>query len=237
MKLPMACMQCFREKGKPSEEFSFVEFRDDGRYEFTCTNGHRTTTILQQQKFEILFDIGAYAILDGYYREAVSSFTSSIERFYEFYIKVIAIEKGIDKDTFMASWKMVSKKSERQLGAFIFLYTLEHGKPPNLLSNANVEVRNDVIHKGKIPTKAEALNYGNAVLSVARPILKELKENYKDSVSKTVSQHLMNCRSHNDKDKPVATLAMRTIVSLSVAEPALDEQTLEEAILTLKKFE
>ena len=44
-----------------------------------CSRSHETTAILQEQKFEILFDIGAHAILDGYYREAVSSFTSSLE--------------------------------------------------------------------------------------------------------------------------------------------------------------
>ena len=32
--------------------------------------GMRQSTVLQQQKFEVLFEIGAHAILDGYYREA-----------------------------------------------------------------------------------------------------------------------------------------------------------------------
>ncbi len=72
-----------------------IEFRDDGRYEVTCPKGHKSVTILQQQKFEVLFDIGAYAIVDGYYREAVSSFTSSLERFYEFFVKAVLLNKGI----------------------------------------------------------------------------------------------------------------------------------------------
>ncbi len=55
---------------------SSVGFREDGRYEMTCLKGHSSITFLQQQKFEILFDIGAHAIIDAYYREAVSSFTS-----------------------------------------------------------------------------------------------------------------------------------------------------------------
>lgn len=227
-------MQCAQEQKQQIEGFSFVEIRDDGRYEFTCTNGHQTTTILQQQKFEILFDIGAYAILDGYYREAVSSFTSSLERFYEFYIKVITINKKIEEDTFISSWKLVSKQSERQLGAFIFLYTLEHGKTPFLLSPSNVEFRNDVIHKGKIPTKAEALDYGNDVLKVIRPILNDLKENYKDSVNKVVFQHLSACRCDNDKDKPVSTMTVRTILSLSVYEPGHNELSLEDTMLWLR---
>lgn len=229
-------MQCFKEQGEPSKEFAFVEFRDDGRYELTCSCSHQTTIVLQEHKFEILFDIGAYAILDGYYREAVSSFTSSLERVYEFYIKVITIEKGIKEEPFASSWKMVANQSERQLGAFIFLYTLEHGISPTLLNNSNAKFRNEVIHKGKIPTKKEALSYGNAVLEVVRPILKDLKENYSDSVRKAIVQHLAICRNEGDKDKTVSTMFIRTILSLSIAEPCHDERTLEEAISKLRKF-
>ncbi len=237
MKLPMSCMQCFKEQGKPSEEVSFVEFRDDGRYEFICRQGHQTTTILQQHKFEILFDIGAYAIDDGYYREAVSSFSSSLERFYEFYIKVISIEKNIDEEIFRLSWKMVSKQSERQLGAFILLYTLENGKAPTLLHDKKVNFRNDVIHKGVIPTKEQALEYGNAVLEVIRPIFKQLKEKYTESIIKAILQHLGNIRNKGDIGKGGGTMSIGTILSLSITDPNHDNRSLEQAISELMKFE
>jgi len=222
MKLPMLCTKCAHEQTKEWKGFSFVEIRDDGRYEFTCENGHKTITILQQQKFEILFDLGAYAILDGYYREAVSSFTSSLERFYEFYIKVIATKNGIDESTFLSSWKHVSKQSERQLGAFILLYMVAHGSTPPLLSNSNVEFRNDVIHRGKLPSKTEALSYGNDVLNVIRPILRILRKNYKESAMKVVAQYLSECRSKYENDQSVSTMGVKTILSLSF-EPEADE--------------
>jgi len=41
MKLPITCMQCLMENGKISDTIALIEFRDDGRYEFTCDNGHR----------------------------------------------------------------------------------------------------------------------------------------------------------------------------------------------------
>ncbi len=47
MKLPMSCMKCYEEFGKPGE-FSSVELLDGGRYEFVCPNGHQTTSLLQQ---------------------------------------------------------------------------------------------------------------------------------------------------------------------------------------------
>jgi hypothetical protein len=77
VKLPLTCAQCMVENISEAHPVASVEFRDDGRYEVQCPRGHRSITILQQQKFEVLFQIGAYAIADGYYREAVSSFASS----------------------------------------------------------------------------------------------------------------------------------------------------------------
>lgn len=216
--------------------FAVIEFRDDGRYEVTCPKGHKSVTILQQQKFEVLFDIGAYAIVDGYYREAVSSFTSSLERFYEFFVKVVLLGKGINEEEFSRSWQLVENQSERQLGAFIFLYLTEFGMSPTLLSNRNVHFRNEVIHKGKIPTRQEALAYGQAVLDVVRPILKEIKDKYRDGVNKTVFYHLKKCRTSENDKLPVSTMGIRTILSLSVATPGHDKQSLEDALAGLRKW-
>lgn len=70
------CMQCFQEQGYPREETMFVEIRDDGLYSVTCEKNHTTFTVLQQQKFEVLFDIGIMALLDGYPREAITNCSS-----------------------------------------------------------------------------------------------------------------------------------------------------------------
>lgn len=78
MRLRTTCMECFRVDGKPSELANSVELRDDGLYQITCSRGHVTVTAIQEQKFEILFDLGAMALLDGYTREAVSSIAASL---------------------------------------------------------------------------------------------------------------------------------------------------------------
>lgn len=62
-----------------------AQLADDGRYEITCEKEHRSVVILNNIKFELLFEIGLNATVDGYYREVVSSFASALERFYEFY--------------------------------------------------------------------------------------------------------------------------------------------------------
>ena len=78
MKLRIVCPKCMEDSNENARPIAFVEFRDDGRYEVTCPKGHQAIVFLQQQKFELLFEIGAYAIADGYYREAVSSFAASL---------------------------------------------------------------------------------------------------------------------------------------------------------------
>ena len=58
-----------------------ADLEETGVYDLTCPSSHRTAFCLQNFKFELLFDLGLQAIDDGYYREAVSSFASALERF------------------------------------------------------------------------------------------------------------------------------------------------------------
>jgi len=135
------------------------EMVDDGFYKVVCPAGHNNTVVLQVDKFEVLFELALNAIVDGYYRDAVASFTASLERFYEFYVNVGCDIQGVSAPVFEAAWDSVSRQSERQLGAFVFTYVLLHGKPPALMSNRDVEFRNEVTHKGRIPTKERAIEY------------------------------------------------------------------------------
>lgn len=209
----------------------YVELRDDGRYVFICEKGHTTITVVQEQKFEVLFDLGAYAILDGYYREAVASFTSSLERFYEFFVKAYLFESGLSKEIFYKAWKNVSQQSERQLGAFIFMYCRAFSDAPELLDQKQIKLRNDVIHKGKIPTKDEAIAYGEAVLNVIRPILKRVKKDFPEGVQSTILNHLMESRKA-DEGQQVGTMTIATIISLTSGEDK--EVTLDESLASKK---
>ena len=235
MKLPIPCMTCAAERGDAAlEDIATVEFRDGGRYETTCRQGHKFVTVLQEQKFEILFDIGAYAIADGYYREAVSSFTSSLERFYEFFVKAVLFEKAIDDSMFSGSWKLVDRQSERQLGAFIFLYTSEFNRVPAVLKDKQVQFRNDVIHRGRIPSKKEALDYGQVILDLIRPVLAEARAKYPNGLSKTILNHLKD--NHRDAGERSSTMTIPTIIGLSRTDDAWNRRPLEQAIQQLKRW-
>ena len=226
-------MVCQKENGKPSFELMMVEFRDDGRYESTCSNGHTQTTFLQEQKFELLFDIGANAILDGYYREAVSSFTSSLERFYEFFIKLACAHGEMSDDTYTKCWKSVSNQSERQLGAYIFLWGVHLKNPPLLLKNNDVSFRNSVIHKGKIPTKEEAQSYGTKVYDLIASGLAEIRAtSLKDSIMTVVNKHISDTRGDSPPEN-VAFMSAPTIISLTVSPDDHYNKSLEEHIAAL----
>lgn len=233
MRLLIACMQCFKETGKPSNEFNHVEFRNDGRYEIKCDFGHEATTILQQQKFEILFEIGANAILDGYYREAVSSFTSSLERFYEFSLRVFLERDSKSEMLFKDCWKQVAPQSERQLGAFVFLWASNFGECPDVLSKNRVEFRNGVIHKGKIPTREEAILYGDAVIGVLRPKMLALKMRFPTEIMKVTADHLSDCRHDSDNGKTVSTMSIPTILSLTNGETSHHSMSMDEHLIHL----
>ena len=233
MKLLMPCMECFQELGQPTNEFASLEFRDDGRYEICCSRGHKSVTVLQQQKFEILFDIGANAILDGYYRESVSSFTSSLERFYEFGLKVLCKKRGMKTGVFLNAWKQVSNQSERQLGAFLFLWASEFGEVPKLLNSNDVGFRNSVIHKGKIPSKEEALEYGNTILTIIRPKITLLKSSCGEQIEDVTFEHIRDCSNIGEGQVSGGTMFAKTIVSLASDN---NSQTLEEALAGMLKW-
>lgn len=211
MRLPITCMQCSQ-----SEEWTrdvyFVEFRDDGNYEFVCPNGHAIKIVLQQQKFEILFEIGAYAILDGYYREAISSFSASLERCNEFAVRVLLRDRALSGQVIDEAWKVVAAQSERQLGAFVFLWINSAQKMPALMSGDDVRFRNNVIHKGQIPTKEQALAFGNTVLTILRSNIAELFEKHRDSIHQEVMDDMW--KRSGEAQAPRQSISISTIVSL-----------------------
>lgn len=220
-------MQCFQELGQPSREVYQAELQDNGLYTMECSRGHQGVTCLQEQKFEVLFDIGANAIVDGYYREAVSSFSACLERFYEFYISVIAIKNGVDEGQFLECWRGVENQSERQLGAFVFVYLLEEKCLPALLSTKRVAFRNNVIHKAKIPTKNEAIAYGSEVLNLVAPVLRDLKDRHSEHVQKAVTRHVRRTRQAIEGTPHISFMSIPTTMSISRAnsepQPSLDD--------------
>jgi len=145
---------------------------------------------LAATRHEQLFELGLAAINDQYFREAVSSFSAALERFYEFSIRVLAADAGIKPEEFNAAWKNLSRQSERQLGAFIATHLIVEKSVPKVLASKETEFRNDVVHKGRFPSKAEALKFGDSVLSVIKPTLTLLRSRHEAALHSEWQKHL-----------------------------------------------
>ncbi len=228
---PLTCMKCLQENGVPDLSFShYAEVNNDFRYTFTCPRGHENTVIDQSHRYEILFQIGATAIIDGYYREAISSFTASLERFYEFFINIKLMKDGINQEIINSIWDKVKSQSERQFGAFIFLYTQHFNEKPNLISNRLIELRNNVTHKGKIPTKSEAIEYGQAILDLITTYLKYILPSLREQVTELTINQL---KERNIEKEHITTMAQSTILSCLNSRENL---SLEKELIQLQKI-
>ena len=63
MRLPIVCFACQLDGKEMTQEIKqpvkVMEVRDDGLYVTVCPSGHNVVIILQQLKFDVLFEIGA----------------------------------------------------------------------------------------------------------------------------------------------------------------------------------
>jgi hypothetical protein len=200
------------------------DISDDNIYRVVCPDGHQSYVGLRMYKFEILFEMGSIALIEGYYREAVANFVASLERFLEFYIDFACYEDGIDVQEFKLAWKQVSSQSERQIGAFLFSYLRRTGKALKYLDNKNVQFRNEVIHKGYIPNFDETFAFGQAVLEYMDPIMFELEQN-----------HSMKLREHERRlvdlsDKIRMVMSYMTLVCFGGANQTLRAPNFKERL-------
>lgn len=188
MRMLAACMQCQIELGHPSFEPIMVDYYDDGLALVECAAGHKTAVLLGSPKFEMLLESGATALLEGFTLEACAGFSSAWERLYEYALRVICHARGMrnenggPSEVFVKTFAAMSKQSERQLGAFMLLHAMEFGEPyappPKL-----VEFRNNVIHKGEIPTLADARKFCAGVYAIVALVVVKLKAKYPDSIT------------------------------------------------------
>jgi hypothetical protein len=197
------CGECIKESVKNADLLvvelivPVSEISESGVYEVCCEKGHKTRVALRNAKFELLFDLGFNGLIDGYYREAVSSFTASLERFYEFFIKV-ALDGELATDVIDETWKSVKSQSERQLAAYLFLYLKTIRKRPLMLGNGSVSFRNDVTHKGLIPGREQTLKYGEEVRMIVNSAITEMKICFNDALYRVYDHFLPRVEEGGD---------------------------------------
>ena len=160
MDISTSCMKCQQEFGRPNlRSMDSTPLPDDGVIKMICDHGHLTYTVVQNDKFELLSKLAVQALADEYYREAVASFAASLERLYEFFLRVCWRSKGRSEDDTDRLWRLVTSSSERQLGAFVGCYFSDYGEIPPMPNQEHVKSRNNVIHKGRFPSREEAISF------------------------------------------------------------------------------
>jgi hypothetical protein len=212
-------------------------YNSDGLYELECINGHKFVMVLQAHLFEVLFQVGAFAILDGYYREAVVTFAASLERFYEFFVKAKWYQKKIEPNDqeLIAVYRQLSR-SEPQLGAYIASYYETFEKAPRLLKSADAEFRNNVVHNGKIPSKSEATEFGQLVLDIIQPVIDDMKSAFPDGIKKSMTEHMDKAQSKAATRTNMSSV-MPTIISVSCGSSDKSIPNLQEKLDALKKYD
>ncbi|WP_260296009.1 hypothetical protein [Sedimenticola hydrogenitrophicus] len=155
------------------------ELDDVGYVHVSCDKGHQSIVVYDSRRYEVLLQSASSALLEGYANEAISTFSTALERCYEFYIRVVLRSRRIAPEQIEKSWKEVAAQSERQFGAFHFLRLLEHGEPLKL--NPNIaKTRNSVVHRGKIATTDDASKFGELVYTRIKDIEDSLNKNEND---------------------------------------------------------
>ncbi|HDO25720.1 MAG TPA: hypothetical protein ENG95_03625 [Nitrospirae bacterium] len=163
--------------GEPSRVklFYYAEMDDNGIVYLTCDKGHNTAAVHLSRKHQFLFQSGCHALLDHYTNEAVSMFSAALERAYEFFLRVAYRRLGLPSTLFDTSWKHVKAQSQRQFGAFVFLFAVIADEPFELPKEIP-KLRNDVIHQGYIASFDEVLKYAENIFTLIRRIMQVLRD-------------------------------------------------------------
>ncbi|MNV10709.1 hypothetical protein D3C71_1012460 [compost metagenome] len=193
MKTIAACPDCIGEASKDGAHPRFNpiagELDDSGIIHVNCDKGHYGVVLFNARRYEVLVRSAARAALDGYTNEVVAVMSSALERAYEFYIRVSSRARGVSEDTLEAAWKSVAAQSERQFGAFQFLYMLDQLRPFKLEQQIT-ETRNKVIHKGKIVREDEALAFAENVYAVIQHLQSVLQSKFPNTVAEEAEREM-----------------------------------------------
>jgi len=170
------CHQCAEEK-LGTDIIAIGEINSNLTSICECPNGHRFISGLMHELFDVLYLSALDSFSNGSYSESVMSFTASLERTYEFFIKVTLLKEGIKLEPIDLYWNELKNQSERQLGSFHSQYLKAAGIPWKL-DNKMVSFRNNVIHKGYIAIGEEVKKYAEYTTGLQMNILNILKVGY-----------------------------------------------------------
>ena len=120
--------------------------------------------------------------------------------------------------------------SERQLGAFIFVYLMTYQESPLLLLSEIEKLkplRNDVVHKGKIPTRADCVRYGDDIAKIILSVLRKLWRSHQDDVVRAVNTKLADDAADKGERSRVIFLPWMTLSTNREPPAEVDNPSIE----------
>ena len=185
--------------------------------------------------FEILYNYSVDSYIKGYYTQSVSTFTSSLERTYEFFVKASLIEEGIGIEKIELYWKEIKKQSERQYGSFCSQFLKISGSDWHS-DTKQTSFRNEVIHNGYIASQKETYDYASYTTNQQTKILSILKEKIPKSTNQLKKHIKSNTKNlYNTIQKENARMSFGNIASLLDCNNIENFKTItfDEAIKTM----
>ena len=208
------CPSCIEEqvkKGvKPAPKPLTGELDDRGFINVECDQGHRGVVIYDARRYDVLAQSAARAFVDGYTNEVIAVMAAALERAYEFYIRVSCRAKSLPAPAIELAWKGVVAQSERQFGAFQFLYLIDRGEAFKL-EQSITRTRNNVVHRGKIASEAEALEFAEKAYEVIRLLERSIEEKFPGYAAEEASREVEAQKAAVPAGTPQVTLKKETV--------------------------
>ncbi len=134
--------------------------------------------------------------------------------------------RGIPAELFDKMFSVMSRQSERQLGAFLFLHAEEFGEAYQPKTSI-VEFRNAVIHKGVIPSPDTAHTFCAAVYNEIYGLFGKIHTKHKDEVRKTVMDELRRRQSKLSQGARISSVAGPSVFgAISATNPSSFKEAL-----------
>jgi hypothetical protein len=189
---------------------------------------------LLDSPFERCFNAGLHNLCDKQFARAISHFSSSLQHFYEFFVRAAAYQGGIDKTRFDAAWAILLNRPDQQYEAYVLNYTVVFDCSPTVSSDFHKVAGKAVFTSGSIPTREEAISCGQAVLNILRPALADTEFAFPHGTRRAIEE-LVTKAADQEGVSSAGTIRTADRIRLMSKESPYYRATVEEAIGILLK--
>ncbi|MBX3126105.1 MAG: hypothetical protein KF718_05290 [Polyangiaceae bacterium] len=171
MRIPFPCLECDRDAGAPRQRvWAYGEISDTGIHSVSCPNGHDSQyRLVFEAPHELLLDVGALALLDGYLRECVSGFAAALEQSFEFFVEANLSARGVPAEE-VRRLLSTNRRDQRRAGMISLCYLQETGRAFPFLQSKRAEFRNKVIHNASWPSREEVVDFARYVCDALKDL-------------------------------------------------------------------